>query len=46
MPGFYPDGHKLGATYAEQWDAVVQKRLSVAGKRLGDLLNESMDGRH
>lgn len=40
--GFYPDGRGISAGYAEQWDAELVNRLSLAGARLAHALNEAL----
>jgi len=40
--GFYPVGHKLDPEYDQRWNATLVQRLSDAGRRLADILNEAL----
>jgi hypothetical protein len=44
-PGFYPDGNKIEAGYAEQWTRTLAQRLATASRRLARELNEATLGR-
>lgn len=41
-PGFYPDGHKIGAAYVTRWRPLAEERLRLAGSRLAMLLNAAL----
>lgn len=43
--GFYPAGHKIGIAYARDMAPVLKERLAAAGRRLAQLLNESLGAR-
>jgi len=43
--GFYPQGHVLGAGYAAQWNGLLLRRLTLAGRRLAAALNTALAGR-
>jgi nuclease S1 len=43
--GFYPASHKLDPEYPTRWSATLAARLSAAGERLGQVLNESLGAR-
>jgi hypothetical protein len=43
--GFYPSGHKISEDYARRWDGVLRQRLSLAGARLTQLLNDALPRR-
>lgn len=41
--GFYPDGHAVDDAYVAKYLPVAETRLRLAGKRLADLLNHTLD---
>jgi hypothetical protein len=41
QPGFYPDGHKLSASYANTFEPIALDRLYLAGARLAATLNSA-----
>lgn len=41
--GFYPDGHRIDDAYVAKNLPVADARLRLAGKRLADLLNHTLD---
>lgn len=40
--GFYPDSHKIDATYVDHWRPLAEERLREAGARLALLLNAAL----
>ena len=38
-PGFYPDGHKIGAAYVAAELPVAERQLRIGGRRLAEVLN-------
>ncbi len=40
--GFYSEGRRINDEYAQQWDAELVNRLSAAGTRLADVLNQAL----
>ncbi|WP_457443767.1 S1/P1 nuclease [Roseateles sp. P5_E4] len=41
--GFYPGNRQINAEYAADWDSELVRRLSLAGARLANVLNETLD---
>lgn len=41
--GFYPDNHAIDDAYVAKYLPVAETRLRLAGKRLADLLNHTLD---
>jgi hypothetical protein len=41
QPGFYPEGHKLTASYAQAFEPIAMDRLYMAGARLAATLNSA-----
>ncbi len=44
-PGFYPDGHTIGAAYVGAELPVAEQRVRMAGRRLAELLNLTLAAR-
>lgn len=42
QPGFYPDGHKVTAGYAQTFEPILMERLYLAGVRLASALNSAL----
>lgn len=42
QPGFYPAGHKIGQAYVDAELPVAERQLRIAGVRLADLLNRTL----
>jgi len=42
QPGFYPDGHKIDPTYVKAQLPLAERQLRIAGVRLADLLNRTL----
>lgn len=44
-PGFYPEGHQLGADYQDRWVMTLKRQLAIAAQRLATVLNQALPGR-
>jgi hypothetical protein len=44
-PGFYPEGHQLGADYQDRWATTLERQLAIAAQRLATVLNQTLPGR-